>query len=252
MVIDARKYQYIDELYENIAVLNTDTSMLQHNVYLAVNRVTGKAVIKKIIGIDIVPIYMLLQKISSPHLATIYDCAQNGWSGIVIEEYIEGMTLESYIQNKGMISEKEAYKIIANLCDVLELVHNACIVHRDINPKNIIISKDNVLKLIDFDIARKCKENSTQDTTILGTLGYAAPEQFGFSQTDARTDIYALGVLLNELLTGKLPNEYLCQKTTPKRVIQKCTRIDPCKRFQSVSALKKRLHKGVLSWFPKW
>lgn len=88
-------------------------------------------------------------------------------------------------------------------------MHKYSITHRDITPSNIIIGFDGVVKIIDFGISRLHKENAKHDTQVLGTEGYAAPEQFGFKQSDCKTDIYALGVLLNYMLTGHIPSEVM-------------------------------------------
>ena len=111
-----------------------------------------------------------------------------------IMEYIEGKTLEEALSGDVFLKEK-AKELILQLLDAVELLHKFSIVHRDIKPENIIISCDGTLKLIDFDIARKIVNLKDRDTEILGTAGYAAPEQYGFTQTDERSDIYAIGLV---------------------------------------------------------
>ena len=133
---------------------------------------------------------------------------------------------------------------IRQLLEVLEQIHAQGIVHRDISPKNVLISTDGVVKLLDFDIARKQKCNQNSDTTILGTVGFASPEQYGFLQTNATADIYALGVLMNVMLEGTLPNVHLTVRKPFCDVIKKCTEIDPQNRYQNAGELRAALKLG--------
>lgn len=248
------KLQYLEEQYENITPL-CKNSQADHNIFLAIDRENRKIVVKKYVSVNVIPIYDKLKSISNIHLPKIYHCSSNHQTGIVIEEFINGMTLREYLDMSRTLSEEEILNIVNELCDVLKLIHTQNIIHRDINPENILISNDGVLKLIDFGIAREPDIEKRQDTTILGTVGYAAPEQFGFTQTDARTDIYAVGVLLNELLVGKLPSEMLYDKAPYKKIIQKCIEIDARTRYQSIDELLQAL-KGTLQtkdtpfWLP--
>ena len=105
-----------------------------------------------------------------------------------------------------------------------------------------------MLKLIDFGISRSKKEGQSQDTTLLGTVGYAAPEQFGFGQTDERTDIYATGVLLNVLLTGSLPKDDLPFDPRYRQIVLKCTSLSPADRYSSVSELKSQIMAIKPTW----
>ena len=123
---------------------------------------------------------------------------------------------------------------------MLSFLHRINIVHRDIKPENIIITDNATVKLIDFNASRVYKNECTADTVVLGTIGYASPEQFGITQSDARTDIFALGVLLNVMLTGVHPSEQLAKGRAGK-IVLKCTQIDPNKRYQSVEELKYNL-----------
>lgn len=248
------KLQYLEEQYENITPLGNN-SQSDHCIFLAINRETQKIVVKKYVSANVIPIYEKLKSISNAHLTKIYDCSASHQTGIVIEEFINGMTLREYLNIKKTLSEEEMLKIVNELCDVLKVIHTKNIIHRDINPENILISNDGVLKLIDFGIAREPDKDKRQDTTILGTVGYAAPEQFGFTQTDTRTDIYAVGVLLNELLTGKLPGEMLYDKAPYKKIIKKCIEIDARIRYQNVDELSKELkstlpNAGTSFWLP--
>ena len=123
------------------------------------------------------------------------------------------------------------------LCDALTDLHDLGIIHRDVKPENILIGSDDNLFLIDYDIARTIKEEATRDTRLLGTQGYAAPEQFGFQQTDARADLYSAGVLYNMMLTGTFPQKKLADGIEGQ-IIEKCICLDPANRFAGAKDLK--------------
>lgn len=139
-------------------------------------------------------------ELNHPNIPKIYEIFQNEDDGIIIEEFISGETLESKLEN-GFLPEEKVIKYSVQILNALQEIHQRNIIHRDITPSNILISSDDVIKLIDFGISRNWKENQKKDTNILGTVGYASPEQFGFQQTDITTDFYALGVLINVMLT---------------------------------------------------
>ena len=199
---------------------------------------SGKLFVSRVINEAQLEIYRSLKNIycqNIPQIIEILNCGDETYK--VIEEYIDGKTLDEYIKNNNLLSEEDAAFYICELCDILIQIHRAGIIHRDIKPSNIIITEENKLYLIDFDISRVYKNDKNLDTALLGTKGYAAPEQFGFSQTDVRTDIYAVGVLLNQLITGKLPIEQI-PKTSIKKIISRCVDIDPQRRYQSAKRLK--------------
>ncbi|MDO4332134.1 MAG: serine/threonine-protein kinase [Eubacteriales bacterium] len=172
-------------------------------------------------------IYITLQNCRHPYLAELYEVSMDGDTTTIIEEYVEGQSL-----GVAELSEEQLISAFKELCSVLEYLHGKDIIHRDIKPSNIIFAKDGHIRLIDFDAARMPKEDLEQDTRLLGTRGYAPPEQYGFAQTDARTDIYALGITLKQLLGDR------ANKLRYKNIIQKCTNLNPDKRYQSVRQLK--------------
>jgi serine/threonine protein kinase len=183
-----------------------------------------------------------LKKINNPHIANVSIIDESENDLIIYTKYISGETLADIIEERGPLPQEEITKIAVEICDGLAQIHKKGIVHRDINPNNILISSDSVTKIIDFGIIRKNKPNVANDTLILGTPGYAAPEQFGFTQSSCRTDIYALGVLMNVMATGKLPNE---KRATGKlgKVISKCIEIDSEKRFNTISEVQDALEE---------
>lgn len=185
-------------------------------------------------------IYQALQMISHPNIPAVYEVAQEGSRVIVLEEFIDGATIAEGLQTQ-CYPEAEAVRIGMELCDVLAALHSIGIVHRDIKPENVMIDREGVVKLIDYNAARFYKSYQVNDTFIIGTTGFAAPEQFGIAQSDNRTDIFSLGILLNVMLTGEHPSRCLYQGRRLARIIQKCTQIAPDKRYPNVQRLKKEL-----------
>lgn len=186
-------------------------------------------------------VYLQLQRYHCPNIPKIIHIKEKDGVLVVIEEYINASTLDTCISNKE-IKETEAVEIIRQLCDCLEFLHTLPrpIIHRDIKPENIFYLHGRAI-LFDFDIARIYTVGKQKDTVVLGSVGYAAPEQFGFGQSDIRSDIYALGVLFNVLLTNRLPQEYLYTGKY-KSIIAKATSLDRKDRYHSVKELKKALN----------
>ena len=160
----------------------------------------------------------------------------------IYEEFCDGMTLTDYA-NGETLAEHDALNITCSICQGLYALHNSGIVHRDIKPDNIIICDDNNVKIIDFDISKIYKSNQRSDTQTLGTVGFAAPEQFGMQQSDARTDLYSLAVLLNVLLTGEHPSVKMCENKKILKVIKKCLSINPDDRYSTAEELYNVLNK---------
>ena len=148
-------------------------------------------------------VYRRLLEVTNPHLPVIYEAGSLSGRTAVLEEYIQGDTL-SFLLGGGPLSPAEARDITGQLCEALWALHSIGAVHRDVKPENVIM-RGNEAVLIDFDAARIFKSENSNDTRVLGTTGYAAPEQYGISQSDSRADIYSLGVLLNVMLTGGIP-----------------------------------------------
>lgn len=184
-------------------------------------------------------VYSVLRTLSHPNIANVYDVVCDGTKITVFEEYVDGQTVADYLQT-GLYSPSGVRKVISSLCDALDLLHSHQIIHKDIKPENVMIDSNGNVKLIDFDAARIYKLFQSQDTQAIGTMGYAAPEQYGINQTDERTDIYAIGVLMNVMLTGQ-PPEIRLYNGRLKRVIVKCTQTIPDNRYQNVKELKRNL-----------
>ena len=177
-------------------------------------------------------LYQILQKIKNPYLPKIFVVQENDNQLTLLEEYIEGNTLDQQI-----LSKEDIKNIMHQLCECLDTLHklNPPIIHRDIKPENIIYH-NNKVTLLDFGIARFLDSRKSKDTLILGSVGYAAPEQFGFQQSNPQTDIYALGKLMNYLLNGSLEH----QNNIPldlKQIILKATQLDYKNRYNSVKEM---------------
>lgn len=182
--------------------------------------------------------YEILCGIIAENLPEIYDCITLCDGQIVLEEFISGITVAD-VMKSGNYRYRGAKRVLVAVCNALDVLHNNNIVHRDIKPENIIISDAGRIVLIDLNISRKISTN-TKDTVIMGTVGYASPEQLGVTSSDARADIYAMGVLLNVMLTGKHPSETLARGRSGK-IVKKCTNVNPVDRYQSAQKLAEAL-----------
>ena len=179
-------------------------------------------------------VYRRLLHCTCRNLPAVYEVASQGEENLVLEEYIQGDTLDFLLKDT-LFTAKETRKIVTQVCRALWVLHSLGAVHRDVKPDNIILRGSEAI-LIDFDAARLYKPEETADTQILGTTGFAAPEQYGLSQTDQRTDIFAVGVLINVMLTGKHPSKQLA----PGRlghIVARCTQVNPKNRYSDVLRL---------------
>lgn len=193
----------------------------------------------------------MLKKLNHPHLPSIVDVIENEDTFLIVMDYIEGNPLSKTLSEYGAQPQENVIEWAKQLCDVLGYLHTRepAIIYRDLKPSNIMLKPDGNLMLIDFGTAREYKEKNIEDTTCLGTIGYAAPEQFGgMGQTDARTDIYCLGATMYHLVTGRNPSEppyeiKPIREINPalssglEQIINKCTQKDPDNRYQSCAEL---------------
>lgn len=230
----------IPDGYEVIACLKDGKS---EKTYLAYDQKHRRKAVLKISQDERVKTEAeLISSISGEGIPKIYDFYKTD-GFCLAREYIEGEPLEDYVQKCGTLPDSEVIEIGIQLCRILELLHscNPPIIHRDIKTDNIIRTPDGRLFLIDFGISRVFDPTAGRDTSIMGTPAYAPPEQFGYRQTDERSDIYSLGCLMHELAAGE---RELTEGTVGKRldpIIKKCTCFSPDGRYQSAAALKKRL-----------
>ena len=180
-------------------------------------------------------VYQRLLRVDCPNLPHVLEAAESGGRVLVLEEFIPGDGLASLLEGGRTLAPNQAVRVARDVCGALWALHCLGIVHRDVKPANIILRGDTAV-LIDLDAARQYDQSLQRDTQVLGTMGYASPEQFGLSQTDQRTDIYALGVTLNIMLTGAHPARALAPGRLG-RVVQRCTMVSPEKRYPNVLRL---------------
>lgn len=193
----------------------------------------------------------LLKRFNHPNLPSIIDVIDGDGSFLIVMDYIEGNSLSKALENSGAQDQEDVIEWSKQLCDVLGYLHSRKppIIYRDMKPANVMLKPDGNVSLIDFGTAREFKSSSVEDTTCLGTQGYAAPEQYGgHGQTDARTDIYCLGATMYHLVTGHNPSTppyemYPIRQWNPmlssgfEEIILKCTQRNPEDRYQSCAEL---------------
>ena len=214
-------------LSTNFTITQEIKKSSKSKIVLAINKLTNQPCIIKYLHHTTSP-YSELKKLSHNCFPEIYYLYQDESITIIVEEYINGRTLFNILEQQEQLSDDIIKKIIIQLCEGLKILHEHNILHRDIKPSNIMLTKDNIVKLIDFDTARLINPDKTYDTEYLGTRGYAPPEQYGFAQTDIRSDIYALGITLQKLQ----PKNKKLQK-----IIKKAIKFDPDRRYQSVNEI---------------
>ncbi|WP_091232550.1 serine/threonine protein kinase [Anaerobium acetethylicum] len=218
--------------YKSIATLNDE-----HKVYLVQHQESQKIFVKKFLNVYNADIYQHLQTTPIVGIPQIIEMYEDDHSLQIIEEYISGETLQDKIDARSL-AQSDITHYINELCIILNKLHslNPPIIHRDIKPSNIIITSYNHVVLLDFNAAKYFTIEKSSDTVLLGTKGYAAPEQYGFGSSSQQTDIYAIGVLLKELAYSlKTPTHEFDD------IISKCTQINPADRFKSVSELQTKL-----------
>ena len=226
------KYQL--SLYEKVTRLSDDKQ-----IWLVKNIETNEIYVRKELLLYNFEVYAQLKEKQFDNIPKVIECVEEENRLIVIEEYIHGKTLETVMEEHGVLSEENAAFVIQSLCDILHKLHGNLppIIHRDIKPSNIF-SSDGVVKLIDFNAARELRAEQNEDTRLMGTRRFAAPEQYGFGQSDPRTDIYALGITLYYMLTGDYPDS---GKYAGKYydIITKCIQLAKEDRYPTVDELRK-------------
>ena len=213
-------------------------------------RKTGKGKNDEVVINSLVAEANLMKGLDHPALPRIVDIINNGTTLYVVMDYIEGESLDKILLEYGAQPEELVIEWTKQLCDALGYLHSQKppIIYRDMKPANIMLKPEGNLKVIDFGIAREYKEENLADTTVLGTKGYASPEHYGSRQTDARSDIFTLGMTIHHLITGidPRPDDYIyasVRQWNPElsegieAIIDKCTKIDPENRYQNCSEL---------------
>jgi serine/threonine protein kinase, bacterial len=196
----------------------------------------------------------MLAALNHPNLPRVTDHFEQGGKAYLVMEYVPGETLLSFLVREGLPQpQARVFEWARQLCDALEYLHTQRppIIFRDLKPANIMLTPNGQVKLIDFGIARLFKPGQAKDTQAFGTIGYSAPEQYGKGQTDARSDVFSLGVLLHQLLTGydptttpfRLPPAAQVNLSLPQQlsdVISAATDSDPDRRYASIAEFRGR------------
>lgn len=180
-------------------------------------------------------IFELLSRADASHLARI-EAVFFDVNTVVLEEYIEGERLSEHLSHS-RVSSRQAAGFIRELLQAVSVVHKLGIIHRDIKPENLLIDKAGHLHLIDFGIARIYRPGKASDTQLLGTVGYAAPEQFGYAQSDFRSDIYSVGATCRDLNRACKKNRLL------QKIEKKCMKMDPEERYPDATAVLAEFRK---------
>ena len=201
-----------------------------------------------------------------PNIVNIYDVGSEEGLYYIVMEYVEGITLKTYIEKKGQLSFKESASIAIQVARGIEVAHSKGIIHRDIKPQNIIISTEGKVKVTDFGIAKAASSN-TVSADVMGSVHYASPEQSRNGFVDGRSDLYSLGIVMYEMITGRVPFDgdttvavaiqHLQEEITKpsvyaanipfsfEQIILKCTQKNADKRYQNVSELMEDLRHSL-------
>lgn len=231
---------YIDtNLEKNYHKLATIKNTENSKIYLYQNNSNHQKLVKRVSKYRNDDVFRKIRNLNINNLMSIYEVCSDDDSLIVLEEFIEGKSLLTILEEE-TLSAKMACKYAYQICNALIGLHNLGIIHRDIKPSNIIINKDDEAILIDMGIARLISSNGEKDTCELGTVGFAAPEQFGLSQSGKSTDIYSLGILLNIMITGVHP-VIRTAKGPIKKVINKAISTEISKRYSNAKDMQKSL-----------
>ncbi|MDQ7826337.1 MAG: serine/threonine-protein kinase [Candidatus Eremiobacteraeota bacterium] len=199
----------------------------------------------------------LLSGLSHRGLPRVLDCFSEGGKEYLVEEYIDGTSLEEHLAGKKHLSQYEVVKIADELLEVLDYLHSKGIIYRDIKPGNIMLDRAGEIRLVDFGIARFYTAGKKSDTVVVGTPGYASPEHYGKGQTDPRSDIYSLGATLHALLTGCDPSQSPFFFSAPStlvpgvslglsKVIMKALELRPEDRWQGAKEMQRALRENTI------
>jgi len=218
--------------YRTIAVINEP-----HKVFLVQHIESNQICIKKILDVYNINVYEELYNNPIAGTPEILHFSEENNQLIVIEEYISGHSLTEKISNHELTA-KTILSYTVELCAILEKLHsmNPPVIHRDIKPSNIMIDSNDHVIILDFNAAKQYSDKESRDTVLLGTQGYAAPEQYGFGYSSVQTDIYSLGIVLKEM-AETIDNPM----NSFEKIIEKCTQINPADRYANTGELNRDL-----------
>ena len=249
--------EILDEKYEIIKLLGNGG---MGTVYLCKDINSGElCAIKEIkedneFKIDILSEVNMLNRLNHSGIPKIIDTFFINENLYMVEDYIDGWTLKEYLAEKGTIEIEKACNIALKLCDIIGYLHsfNPPIIYRDLKPTNIMITKDEKVILIDFGTSKAYKYNKNSDTVVMGTTGYAAPEQYGFGQSCIQTDIYGMGAIMYFLMTKNevsritelfKDDSYTKVNHELQKIIKKCLEFDISDRYKTVDELRDDINR---------
>ncbi len=224
--------------YQEIATLNEE-----HNIFFVQHIETKKVYIKKLMTVYNLNVFEQLFKNPIKNTPRIYAMYEHDNCLTIIEEYISGDSLQEVVDLCGPLNERDVINYCIKLCDILNDLHSSspAIIHRDLKPSNIILTENERIILIDLNAARQCIDEKERDTHLLGTKGFAAPEQFGFGNSSCQTDIYAVGNLIKSLLQPNNKSRKISSKLNS--ILKKCLELNPKDRYTSATQLKNALER---------
>lgn len=266
---------YIADRYEVVGQIGTGG---MSDVYKAKDHTLGRYVAIKVLKEEFSEDTNFVTKFRSeaqaaaglehPNIVNIYDVGSENGIHYIVMEYVEGITLKTYIEKKGQLNYKETLSIAIQVSRGIQAAHAKHIIHRDIKPQNIIISTDGKVKVTDFGIARAVSEH-TIHSDVMGSVHYASPEQARNGYVSNRSDIYSMGIVMYEMVTGRVPFDgdstvavaiqHLQDEMVPpstyapnlpislEKIIQKCTQKSPDRRYDSMESLLIDLRKALLN-----
>lgn len=266
---------YVADRYEIVGKIGTGG---MSDVYKAMDLTLGRNVAIKVLKPEFSEDLNFVTKfrteaqsaagLEHPNIVNIYDVGSERGMHYIVMEYVEGITLKTYIEKKGQLSFKEAVSIAIQVGRGIEAAHNKGIIHRDIKPQNIIISTEGKVKVTDFGIARAANSN-TISSDVMGSVHYSSPEQARNGFVDGKSDIYSLGIVMYEMVTGRVPFDgdttvavaiqHLQEEMVSpsayapnlpismEKIILKCTQKNPDRRYESMTALLADLRKALVS-----
>lgn len=269
------KGSYLADRYEILDKIGTGG---MSDVYKAMDHILGREVAVKVLKQEFAEDVTFVTKFRSeaqsaaglehPNIVNIYDVGSENGMYYIVMEYVEGITLKTYIEKKGQLNFKEAISIAIQVGRGIEAAHNKGIIHRDIKPQNIIISTEGKVKVTDFGIARATSSN-TIHADVMGSVHYASPEQARNGYVDGKSDIYSLGIVMYEMVTGRVPFDgdttvavalqHLQEEMVApsayapelpislEKIILKCTKKSPDRRYAAIEDLLLDLKKALVS-----
>ena len=232
--------KYLESCYEEL-------SRVQDKPHITIvrHKETGELRVKKVLKKYDVKLYERLMQLSPEGIPEIYEYVDAGDELLLIEEFVNGRTLDAILRERETMDREEVCFVFIQTAGILQKLHALTppIVHRDIKLSNLMLTRAGSLYLIDFNAAREYDASANEDTRMMGTQDFAAPEQYGFGQSDIRTDQYGLGITLNVLLTGELPRHHLTEDIVFRPLISRMTQMDPEKRFADLGETLREFHR---------